>query len=85
MLGLRKYGKTLTAHLDSLGMLGPHLSAAHAIWLDRDDLGRLADNGASVVHAPVSNMRFGSGPGAFAADARSRHQCRHCHRRRQQF
>ena len=61
VLGLRKYGKTLTAHLDALGMLGPHLSAAHAIWLDGDDLGRLADNGASVVHAPVSNMRFGSG------------------------
>jgi 5-methylthioadenosine/S-adenosylhomocysteine deaminase len=61
VLGLRKYGKTLTAHLDALGMLGPHLSAAHAIWLDRDDLSRLSDNGASVVHAPVSNMRFGSG------------------------
>jgi 5-methylthioadenosine/S-adenosylhomocysteine deaminase len=61
VLGLRKYGKTLTAHLDSLGVLGPNLSAAHAIWLDRDDLGRLADNGCSVVHAPVSNMRFGSG------------------------
>jgi 5-methylthioadenosine/S-adenosylhomocysteine deaminase len=61
VLGLRKYGKTLTAHLDGLGLLGPHLSAAHAIWLDGDDLGRLADNGASVVHAPVSNMRFGSG------------------------
>jgi guanine deaminase len=42
-------------------MLGPHLSAAHAIWLDRDDLGRLADHGSSIVHAPVSNMRFGSG------------------------
>ena len=41
--------------------MGPHLSAAHAIWLDSDDLGRLADNGASMVHAPVSNMRFGSG------------------------
>jgi 5-methylthioadenosine/S-adenosylhomocysteine deaminase len=61
VLGLRKYGKTLTAHLDALGVLGPHVSAAHAIWLDSDDLGRLADNGASVVHAPVSNMRFGSG------------------------
>jgi guanine deaminase len=58
---LRKYGKTLTAHIDALGMLGPHLSAAHAIWLDCDDLSRLSDNGASVVHAPVSNMRFGSG------------------------
>jgi len=61
VLGLRKYGRTLTAHLESLGMLGPHLSAAHAIWLDHDDLGRLADHGASIVHAPVSNMRFGSG------------------------
>lgn len=61
VLGLRRYGRTLTAHLDGLGLLGPHVSAAHAIWLDRDDLGRLADNGASIVHAPVSNMRFGSG------------------------
>src|SRR5580700_2322260 len=43
VLGLRKYGKTLTAHLDSLGMLGPHLSAAHAIWVDDDDRSRLAD------------------------------------------
>jgi 5-methylthioadenosine/S-adenosylhomocysteine deaminase len=59
--GLRKYGRTLTAHLDELRMLGPHLSAAHAIWLDPDDLGRIADHGASIVHAPVSNMRFGSG------------------------
>jgi 5-methylthioadenosine/S-adenosylhomocysteine deaminase len=61
LIGLRKYGRTLTAHLDGLGMLGPHFSAAHAIWLDRDDLGRLSDNGASIVHAPVSNMRFGRG------------------------
>jgi 5-methylthioadenosine/S-adenosylhomocysteine deaminase len=61
ILGLRKYGRTLTAHLDGLGMLGPHFSAAHAIWLDRDDLTRLSDHGASIVHAPVSNMRFGSG------------------------
>jgi 5-methylthioadenosine/S-adenosylhomocysteine deaminase len=61
VVGLRKYGRTLTAHLDALGILGPHLSAAHAIWLDDDDLQRLADNGASVIHAPISNMRFGSG------------------------
>jgi 5-methylthioadenosine/S-adenosylhomocysteine deaminase len=61
VLGLRKYGKTLTAHLDALGLLGPHFSAAHAIWLDGDDFGRLADHGASIVHAPFSNMRLGSG------------------------
>jgi guanine deaminase len=61
LLGLRKYGRSLTAHLDALGLLGPHLSAAHSIWLDDDDMARLADHGASVVHAPTSNMRFGSG------------------------
>jgi 5-methylthioadenosine/S-adenosylhomocysteine deaminase len=61
VLGLRKYGRSLTAHLDELGLLTPQLSAAHAIWLDETDLQRLADAGASVIHAPVSNMRFGSG------------------------
>jgi guanine deaminase len=61
VVGLRKYGRTLTAHLEHLGMLGPHFSAAHAIWLDHDDLARLSEHGASIVHAPVSNMRFGSG------------------------
>jgi 5-methylthioadenosine/S-adenosylhomocysteine deaminase len=61
VVGLRKYGRTLTAHLASLGMLGSQLSAAHAIWLDHEDLARLADSGSSIVHAPGSNMRLGSG------------------------
>jgi len=61
VLGLRKYGQTLTAHLDRLGVIGPHFSAAHAIWVDQDDLSRLADRGGTVVHNPLSNMRFGSG------------------------
>jgi guanine deaminase len=61
VLGLRRYGRSLTAHLDALGLLGPHVSAAHAIWLDDTDRRRLADNGASVIHAPTSNLRFGSG------------------------
>jgi len=59
--GLRRYGRTLTAHLDRLGLLGPRFSAAHAIWLDADDVRRLAGAGASMVHAPTSNLRFGSG------------------------
>ena len=60
--GIERYGKTLTAHLDDLGFLGPNFTAAHAIWLDDDDIGRLADNGAAVAHNPASNMRLGSGP-----------------------
>ncbi|MFO1091277.1 MAG: amidohydrolase family protein [Hyphomicrobiales bacterium] len=61
ILGQRRYGSTLVSHLNQLGILGPGFSAAHAIWLDRDDLLQIADNGASVIHAPMSNMRFGSG------------------------
>lgn len=59
--GKRRYGSTITAHLDALGLLGPDFSAAHGIWLDADDLGLLADRGATIVHAPTSNLRFGSG------------------------
>jgi len=62
ILGRRRYGgKTLTAHLADLGLLGPRFSGAHAIWLDTDDIRRLADAGASVVHNPLSNLRLGSG------------------------
>jgi guanine deaminase len=59
--GMTRYGKTLTAHMDALGLLGPQFTAAHAVWLDRDDIQRLADNGASVAHNPGSNLRLGSG------------------------
>src|SRR5437868_13473685 len=63
---IRHYGKTQTAHLDALGVLAPHFSVAHGVWLDNDDMARLGDHGASVAHNPGSNMRLGSG----LADAR---------------
>ena len=58
---LKIYGKTQTAHLDELGVLGPHFTVAHGVWLDPDDMARLGDHGASVAHNPGSNMRIGSG------------------------
>jgi guanine deaminase len=59
--GLTRYGVTLTRHLDDLGILGPNFTAAHAVWLDRDDIARMGGHGASVAHNPGSNMRLGSG------------------------
>ena len=64
--GLKSYGKSLTAHLDDIGLLGPDFTVAHGVWLDDDDCQRLGDHGASVAHNPGSNMRLGSG----LADAR---------------
>ena len=59
--GMRRYGCTLTQHLDALGILGPHFGAAHAVWIDDEDIRRLADKGASVAHNPGSNLRLGNG------------------------
>ena len=65
--GMRRYGKTLTAHLDALGFLGPNFTGAHCVWLDDDDVARMADSGASVAHNPGSNLRLGSGIAPAAA------------------
>ncbi len=59
--GVKLYGKTLCAYLDDLDILGPSFTAAHAVWLDEDDMRRLADHGASVAHNPGSNARLGNG------------------------
>jgi 5-methylthioadenosine/S-adenosylhomocysteine deaminase len=64
VLGLKKLGRSLTRHLEELGFLGPTCSAAHGIWLDDDDIARLAATGTSVVHNPMSNLRIGSGVAA---------------------
>ena len=58
---LQRWGHSLTAHFDSLGVLGPTFTVAHGVWLDDDDMRRLAAHGASVAHNPGSNMRLGAG------------------------
>jgi 5-methylthioadenosine/S-adenosylhomocysteine deaminase len=67
IVGLQRYGKTPTAHLDELGALGPRFTAAHGVWLDGDDMRRLGDRGSSVAHNPGSNLRLGNGLGDMRA------------------
>lgn len=64
MVCSRIYGMSQTAYLDSLDILGPKFVAAHAIWVDDDDISRLADAGASVAHNAGSNARLGNGMAA---------------------
>src|SRR4029079_10851294 len=42
VVGLRKYGKSLAAHMDALGVVGPGFTAAHGVCLDDEDMKRLA-------------------------------------------
>ena len=58
---LKRYGMTLTRHLDRLGVLGPRFSAAHAIWIDQDEIELIAAKGGAIAHNPGSNLRLGNG------------------------
>jgi 5-methylthioadenosine/S-adenosylhomocysteine deaminase len=57
----KRYGKRPIDHLDSLGILGPHLIADHCVHLQEDEIQLLADNKVKVIHNPESNMKLASG------------------------
>ena len=59
--GYGRYGTSLAAHMDKMGLVNDRFTVAHGVWLDDDDMKRLGDRGASVAHNPGSNMRLGSG------------------------
>ena len=54
-------GESTVRRLERLGCLTPRTSLAHGVWLDDDDLARIAASGATLVHNPASNLRLGSG------------------------
>lgn len=64
---LAKTGRRPVHYLHDLGLLGPRLSLAHAIWMDDEELDLLARHGVGVVHCPVSNMKLASGQFRYAA------------------
>ena len=54
----RTYGKSAVAHLAELDFLGPELSCAHGVWLDDEDIERLAAARTTICHNPSSNLRL---------------------------
>lgn len=56
-----RYGTTMVRHMERLGLLSQRLSCAHTIWIEEDDIARLARCGVTVVHNPESNLKVGAG------------------------
>jgi 5-methylthioadenosine/S-adenosylhomocysteine deaminase len=54
-------GRRNVEHLDHLGFLGPGTLVAHGIWVDEEEVARLARSGTHVVHCPHTNLKLGSG------------------------
>lgn len=58
---IAKHGMRPPAYLDSLGFLGPNVTAAHCIWLEQNEMELLAERGVKALHCPTSNMKLASG------------------------
>jgi 5-methylthioadenosine/S-adenosylhomocysteine deaminase len=50
--------------MDACGLIGPWLSAAHAIWISDSDMELMAKKGVAVSHNAAANLRLGSGMAA---------------------
>jgi len=59
--GRASYPGGLVTHLDGLGLLSPHLTVAHGVWLDDADCALLAARGVMVSVNTSSNLRLRSG------------------------
>ncbi|MEZ5515755.1 MAG: amidohydrolase family protein [Steroidobacteraceae bacterium] len=57
----RRFGHGSITELERLGVLGPKTLLAHAIWLDDQEIGVLAERGTGLSHNPVSNAYYASG------------------------
>jgi 5-methylthioadenosine/S-adenosylhomocysteine deaminase len=57
----KEHAMSPVAYLNSIGVLGPDVIAAHCIFVDAADQKLLAEKGVGCVHNPSSNMMLASG------------------------
>jgi 5-methylthioadenosine/S-adenosylhomocysteine deaminase len=57
----KRYGMCSINLLNSIGLLGQGVLAAHCVWLSDDDIDILKTKKVNVAHCPASNMALGVG------------------------
>src|SRR2546423_576840 len=60
-LSLERHGLSPVKFLDSLGVLNERAILVHCVWVDPEDLDRIGERGAKVVHNPGANSFLGDG------------------------
>lgn len=58
---LKRTGTTAVKHLERLGLLGPHMTLGHGVWMTEEDIEICAGTGTCVCHNCSSNFRLRSG------------------------
>ncbi len=54
-------GGSLVTQLADAGLLGPRLALAHCVWLEAEEIARIAEAGTHIVLNPVGNLKTRSG------------------------
>lgn len=57
----KRTGTTAVKHLEKLGLLGPHMTLGHGVWMTEEDIEICAGTGTCVCHNCSSNFRLRSG------------------------
>ena len=57
----KKFGQRPVEHVDSLGVLGNDVVAAHCVWLSDKEIKLLAKSNTQIAHCPISNAKLGNG------------------------
>jgi len=57
----KKFGQRPVEHVDSLGLLGHDVVAAHCVWLSDKEIKLFAKSNTQIAHCPVSNAKLGNG------------------------
>ena len=58
---MNEHSMSPVEYLDSLGVLGPDVIAAHTLWLSDNDVRILGERGVTCVHNINSNLKLASG------------------------
>lgn len=58
---IKEHGVRPLARLDKLGLVNPNLLAVHMTQLLPEEVARVAEAGATIVHCPESNLKLASG------------------------
>ena len=64
---LESFGARPVQYAEDLGWAGPDVWFAHGVFVDQEEIGRMAASGTGVAHCPSSNMRLASGIAPVAA------------------
>ncbi|RLG77780.1 MAG: amidohydrolase [Thermoprotei archaeon] len=57
----KEFGKKPIEFVDWVGLTGPNVVLVHLVWIDDDEIRKLAETGTHVSHNPSCNSKLGSG------------------------